>query len=545
MKKRFTSFCQQITILSIMLLSSAGLFAQSVDANRHLFTGDDWSPKKTVSTDVKQHYVLGDATIDIIVNEYTFPSEISDNGQYIAILGFGESGSLIWSATAGLQTLAGQIYSVTNEGKVGGTYPNPDYLYQGSPQFTGGTWLHSTSAWTFLGVNPAQPEFFGTDYNSAWGMSSDGTVLAGMQWYPNYTVKAFKWTETDGYSMIGNSLPLGSRANGVSSDGSLAFGWAETNSSSRTPVIWTETDVILIDESQYGEAFTSSPNGAYIAGDVGENNFIWNQESGITLFSNTLNSGVMSSIAVANDGTVFGYTNESWPPFPDARRAFARLPDGTMQSFNDYAESRGMADAQDWLFFSANTITPDGNTIVGAATDPQGNWVTFVLTFGSSTTQYNLNLLANPIEGGELTGAGSYEAGTMVTIEAVEAVDFAFINWTDEDGNVISEEASTSIEMPESDLTLIANFTTTVGIAQTELQQSTIYPNPANNRLNLKLRSNSTRAKIFDLSGHLLLEQEFESTSAFVETHALKTGLYMIQLQDEHGIENQRFQVIR
>lgn len=545
MKNQFTLFKKATIILLNLVLIASVSFAQQPFVNRMIQPADNWQPNHQNTKSTQQFYELGEATITILYADYLFPYDISDNAQYIAIQGFGEGGSFLWSANGGMQSIPGQAFSTTENGKIGGTFPNSDYMYMGSPQTTAGTWLPETNEWTFLGVNPVQTEFFGPEYNSAWGMSGDGTVLAGMQWYPNYTVKAFKWTEGSGYSMIGNSLPLGSRANGVSNDGSKVFGWAETSFSSRSAVIWNGFDVIILNDEVYGEAFAGSPNSTYIVGDVGENNFIWSEQDGATLFSNTLNTGSMSSVAVANDGTVFGYTNEAWPPFPDSRRAFARLTDGTMLSFNDYAESRGMTEAQDWTFFSANAITADGNHIVGAAIDPQGNWVTFLLSFASEVLSYDLTLVADPVEGGVLTGEGTYEAGSDVAIEATPEADFVFVNWTDGEGNIISEEAATSIVMPENNLELTAHFNSTVGIANVDAGSSRLYPNPVRDQLHLKLNGNNTLVNVMDLNGSMLINQQIEGREAVINTNELSAGTYFIQMIDEKGTETIRFQVIK
>lgn len=71
---------------------------------------------------------------------------------------------------------------------------------------------------------------------------------------------------------------------------------------------------------------------------------------------------------------------------------------------------------------------------------------------------YTLTLVANPEEGGTVTGAGVYNFGDVVSVDAVPAEGFVFVNWTDADGDVVSTEAANDITMPSSDLTLTANF---------------------------------------------------------------------------------------
>ena len=64
--------------------------------------------------------------------------------------------------------------------------------------------------------------------------------------------------------------------------------------------------------------------------------------------------------------------------------------------------------------------------------------------------------MANPIDGGVITGAGAYEEGQMCTVKAIANPNYAFVNWT-EDDNPVSNNPTYSFEVTE-DRTLTANF---------------------------------------------------------------------------------------
>ncbi len=71
---------------------------------------------------------------------------------------------------------------------------------------------------------------------------------------------------------------------------------------------------------------------------------------------------------------------------------------------------------------------------------------------------YTLALVANPEEGGDVEGADEYKMDAEVAVEAIPADHWLFIDWTDEDGEVVSEEAEFTYTMPGEDVTLTANF---------------------------------------------------------------------------------------
>jgi hypothetical protein len=81
--------------------------------------------------------------------------------------------------------------------------------------------------------------------------------------------------------------------------------------------------------------------------------------------------------------------------------------------------------------------------------------IELIAHFGSSA--FNLNLLVNPSQAGTVSGAGVYEAGTIVNINATPHPGYAFLNWSDDD-EVLSYEPEFVFEMPENDLSLTASF---------------------------------------------------------------------------------------
>ena len=70
---------------------------------------------------------------------------------------------------------------------------------------------------------------------------------------------------------------------------------------------------------------------------------------------------------------------------------------------------------------------------------------------------YNITLIANPYDGGNAEGGGTFTDGTSVTVTATTRGNYSFINWT-ENGTVVSTNASYTFTVNGSDRTLVANF---------------------------------------------------------------------------------------
>ncbi len=76
---------------------------------------------------------------------------------------------------------------------------------------------------------------------------------------------------------------------------------------------------------------------------------------------------------------------------------------------------------------------------------------------GSSSTKYSLTLNVYPTPGGTVSGSGSYRQGRSVTLNAIPATGYSFVNWMKGDA-VVSTDAEFNYTMPSEAVTMIANF---------------------------------------------------------------------------------------
>ena len=146
----------------------------------------------------------GNIEVHVMVQDYTFPSDISENGQWVPITAFG-GGSSVWQKGVGEIPVNGEeliIQAVSENGIVSGNKLNPDVTVGGNGVQMSGYYNAQNGEWTFLPINPAAGNPTTNDYNSNWGMSADGLIHVGMQYMANGSYRAYKWTEADGFEMI-------------------------------------------------------------------------------------------------------------------------------------------------------------------------------------------------------------------------------------------------------------------------------------------------------------------------------------------------------
>ncbi len=72
---------------------------------------------------------------------------------------------------------------------------------------------------------------------------------------------------------------------------------------------------------------------------------------------------------------------------------------------------------------------------------------------------YNVTAQADPAQGGTVSGTGNYAAGSLAPMAATSATGWHFVNWTYENGTLVSSSASFDYTVPNADSVLVAHFT--------------------------------------------------------------------------------------
>ena len=177
-----------------------------------------------------------------------------------------------------------------------------------------------------------------------------------------------------------------------------------------------------------------------------------------------------------------------------------------------------------------------------SVTMPAGD---LTITANFEAISYTLSLSAEPETGGALSGEGMYFFGEEVSVIAEANEDYEFENWTDENGVELSLEAEYNFIMPSEDLHLVAHFQNVTSIHEPIKPAILVYPNPANQYLNIESSETLMRVRVYNIAGQLVIDKTTSSNEMQLQVQSLENGLYVVRLYYESGIVIKRFEIIR
>ena len=122
------------------------------------------------------------------------------------------------------------------------------------------------------------------------------------------------------------------------------------------------------------------------------------------------------------------------------------------------------------------TFTAPGTTGTATLTVFGYNKITYIATInitGGGSQYYNVSVMANPTNGGTVSGDGAYQLGQSCTVTATPNAGYTFVNWM-ENGNVVSTNAVYTFNVTGNHY-LTANFQ-----AQPQNYTVSVSSNPTN-----------------------------------------------------------------
>ncbi len=152
-----------------------------------------------------------------------------------------------------------------------------------------------------------------------------------------------------------------------------------------------------------------------------------------------------------------------------------------------------------------------------------------VANFGMPAVE--ITALVDPIEAGNISGAGTYNYGEQVTLTVIRNEDYAFQNWT-EDGMVVSEDMVYTFIATEN-RNLVAHFQYTEGIGENSIAAK-VYPNPTKGEITLE-GEGINHVRIVNAYGQTVYNSKIEGEQVRIDLSNMAKGIYMMHIEANGG----------
>ena len=155
-----------------------------------------------------------------------------------------------------------------------------------------------------------------------------------------------------------------------------------------------------------------------------------------------------------------------------------------------------------------------------------------------SIESYVIAAVADPVEGGTITGTGTYEYGTEVTVSVILSPEYSFVYWL-EDGQIVSYDQDYTFTVT-GNRSLVANLKNTDGVEELAIIFG-IYPNPVSDMLNVEASETIEQVEVFTITGAKVFSQKNFTEKVEIDMTDLSAGTYIIRMTTKNASEVRRF----
>ncbi len=358
--------------------------------------------------------------------------------------------------------------------------------------------------------------------------------------------------------------PAGGITNG---DGTYNYGAQvtlnATANSNWTFLNWTENGSVVSTMPEY--VFIVNTNQSFVA------NFTQLPTYQVTTSSSPVDGGISfgggnyiaGQVATVSAISNTGYSFTNWTESGNV------VSTDSVYSFTVTANTDLVAnfDPADFLI-SATTIPAGSGTVIGGGIYSYGSTATLTATSGKSWVfyewtencnpvsgnesysfvvtspralaavfyqpgiQYVTTTFAEPIEGGYVTGCGTYYIDSVATVHAVPYSGWEFVNWT-ENGMPVSSGSEYSYQVMDHRI-LTANFRLYTGIKETQSGLIRVFPNPTEDKLFIEWDSETTRkfdeVNLYNSLSQLVFQQNTKDVTGrlTIDVKSFAPGVYYL-----------------
>ena len=145
-------------------------------------------------------------------------------------------------------------------------------------------------------------------------------------------------------------------------------------------------------------------------------------------------------------------------------------------------------------------------------------------------TPFELDVIAEPSDGGMAIGSGSYLFGERAHLSATANENYQFVGWTNQDGDTISTDPEYA-HMVARGGQITAHFVSIEAVEETENKAFTLWPNPAFQTVFID-GVESAEVNVYNALGQVV--KTVRGTNE-IPVADLPQGVYMLRIADIEG----------
>ena len=199
------------------------------------------------------------------------------------------------------------------------------------------------------------------------------------------------------------------------------------------------------------------------------------------------------------------------------------------------------------------TSLPGATTIVVTAQDGithQTYTINYTVAVQTYTVTFSVvganGTLAATVDAAAITSPATVSSGKNVVFTAAPATNYVVKEWK-LDGTVVAGNTTNNYTLS----TLAANATVTVefkladGINEATENVVSIYPNPANNVVNVKMNNIINKMAVVNMNGQIVMESVINNNEGSINTSTIANGMYFLRIETANGITMNKIQIVK
>jgi hypothetical protein len=281
-------------------------------------------------------------------------------------------------------------------------------------------------------------------------------------------------------------------------------------------------------------------------------------DHGLSWESVGLDENYLISFAKSPDGTVYagcdGYNNdedvgvfrtadngETWEMLNGGFRVNSIVIDDNDNVYIAHIDFQGLYRSNDGGYNFDNISSGMDYIQTGLSILPDGYMLSYEYNgsvfFGkmfvsreSVYTPFELDVIAEPSDGGVANGSGTYLFGERAHLSATANENYQFVGWTNQDGDTISTDPEYA-HMVARGGQITAHFVSIEAVEETEGNGFTLWPNPTSGAVQIE-GVEAEEVWVYNAWGQVVKKVQ---NSNDVSLEGLVEGVYLVRITDVEG----------